>query len=164
VLDRGVELIQIRLDAAVTVPTHDLRRDLVAERVGQKRRMTCALPDAIAHDAVRVHIPSFVDDEPEVLLGGQAHHHAPPVPRGGGDGAGAAGIRPSALVGAKPGCRGTTEPMSSNCASYNGSVRRMDPAPNSAWLIRSFPRLVLCGLTAEPSLHMSFARGASITP
>ena len=45
--------------------------------------MTGALPDAIAHDAVRIHVPSLVDDEPEVLFGGQTHHHPQPVPMGG---------------------------------------------------------------------------------
>src|SRR3989442_15427971 len=42
--------------------------------------MTGALTYSVAHHAIRVHIPSLVDDEPEVLFGGQAHHHPEPVP------------------------------------------------------------------------------------
>src|SRR2546425_5389114 len=42
--------------------------------------MTGALTYSVAHHAMRVYIPSLVDDEPEVLLGRQAHHHPEPVP------------------------------------------------------------------------------------
>src|SRR5437773_3870671 len=60
VLDRRIELLQIALDPPVTVPTRDLRRDLVAERVGQKRRMPDALTYSVAHHTIVVHISAPV--------------------------------------------------------------------------------------------------------
>ena len=59
----------------MSVPPRNVRRDFVAERVGQKRWMADAASYPVAQHALRVKVPPLVDDEAEILFGRQPNHH-----------------------------------------------------------------------------------------
>jgi hypothetical protein len=76
-----VELVEKPFDSDPSVPAHDARRNLVAERDRQQRRMAPQLADAADELAADLALERAIVEKRHVLRPGDADHHAQPPPR-----------------------------------------------------------------------------------